>query len=233
MSASAEQPAPAAAPQPWRPASVVFLAASLAALSAGAFPELFLPPDRARRFAAPPAMGAMLAGPVVVVLRFCTLLIRRRGDRPVGRYLIDCLAEYAVLMAASVPLYVIAAWLSDAGARDVVRCLGYLTAVIAAAWGLAQWADARRPAAMTAVALLAAAVAVAAPVACYLLAELADSPAGAAWLRRATPVVFAFGLARRSPDLLAGPLWAWLLWPTVGALAAVARMLVPRPAASA
>ena len=139
---------------------------SLAALAAGAMPELFLPPDRARSFASPPALGLMLAVQVVFVLMFCT----------------------------------------------------------------AQWADPRRSAAMTVVALVAATVAVGGPVACYLLAELADSPAGAAWLRRATPAVFAFGLARRSPDLLATPLWAWLLWPAVGALAAAARMLVPRPA---
>jgi len=231
MPASAEQPAPRVdAPHPWRPASVVFLAVSLAALAAGAFPEWFLPPDRAREFAAPPAMGLMLAAQVTFVLLFCALLIRRRDERPVGRYLVDSVVEYAVLVAASVPLYVLAAWLSDGAARDVARCLLYLTAVVAAAWGLAQWADPRRPAFMTAVALVAAAVALGGPVACYLLAELADSPPGAAWLRRAAPAVFAVGLAGRGPGLLPQPLWAWLLWPAAGALAAVARTLVPRGA---
>ncbi len=229
MAASTDQPAaPADRPHLWRPASVAFLAVSLAALAAGAMPELFIPRDRAGEFAAPPAMGLMLAAQVVFVLLLSTLLVRPRAGSAAGAYLLASLAEFAVLVAASAPLYVIAAWLSDGAVRDVARCLLYLAAVATAAWGLGQWTASSRPAALTVVALLAAVAAVGAPVVCYLLAELADSPAGGGWLSPATPATFGFRLADRSPDLLVGPVWAWLLWPAVGAAAMLARLLAPK-----
>jgi len=185
-------------------------------------PELLLPPDAARSFAAPPAMGAMLAAQTIFVLMFCSLLIHSRGSRTLRRYLIETRLEYAVLLAAMVPLYVIAAWLSDAGVRDVLRCLLYLSLVMSAAWGLSLWA--RGPGTAAAVGFVAALGAVGLPVVRYLLVELAGGPAWAGGLGHAAPATFAFDLAARSGTFFVGPLWAWMLWPVVGAVAALSRL---------
>jgi len=211
----------------WRPAGVVFLVVSAAAVAAGAFPELLFPRHVAQRMTAPPALPGLMAAQAVFVMIFCTLLLRPRAGRGLGLYLLETVGEYILWLAVSVPLYVVAAWLSDATVREVIRGVLYLSAVAAGAWGLGLWFVSGRPAMMTAAVLVAVLAAAGLPVVYYLLAELAASPPGAAWLRWAGPATCAFGLtAARGGRWYPSPLWSWALWLAVGVLAGFARLVV-------
>jgi len=209
----------------WRGADWALLLVSLAALIAGSFPEWFLPSHVSRAMPAPPALSVLLAAQAGFVLAFCPLLLAPRAGRALWRYLAETIGEYALVLVASVPLYVTAAWLSNAAAGDVIRSVAHLTTVALAAWGLGLLFQAGGAAACVA-ALAAVIGVVGTTAACYLLAELADSPPGWAWLADLSPVLRAFRLARPSATWLPGPGWSWLAWPAVGLVAALLAAVV-------
>ena len=209
------------------------MVASLAALAAGAFPEMFLPAHVADRLACPPALQLLLAAQAGFLIMFCPLIIARRaGCRP-SAFLPDLPAEageFLILLIASAPLYLVAAWLSDATALDVLRGVLYLAGVAVAAWGLGLWASAGRAAILSAVAFVAVAAALAAPVVYYLVAEVTDAGTRVRWLWSAGPITCAFSVAAaRGDHWYPAPLWAWALWPAVGAALVCGRLLMPRP----
>ena len=199
---------------------------SLAALAAGAFPELFLPPHLTAGLNPPPALGVLLAAQAAFLLIFWPLLAGLRQGRPWASHAAATVGEYLLWLAVSAPLYLVAAWLADATAADVVRGVLYLSAVAAGAWGLTSWVHAERPVMTPAAVLLALLAAAGAPVACYLLIELTDAAQSVAWLRHAAPLTCAFtNAAPRVETWHPQPLWAWGLWPAVGLLAACAALL--------
>ena len=204
------------------------MVASLAALAAGAFPEMLLPAHVAGRLACPPALQALLAAQAGMLIMFCPLVIARRAER--RAFLPELLSEageFLTLLVAGVPLYLVAAWLSDAAAIDVIRGLLYLSGVGVAAWALGLWAAAGRAALLSAVALVGVAAAVGAPVVYYLVAEMSQAGTRLGWLWSAGPVTCAFSVAARSRQWHPDPLWAWALWPGVGAALACGRLLLP------
>ena len=132
-------------------------------------------------------------------------------------FLFRSAAEYIIFLAVSIPLYVVAAYLSDATATDVIRSLLYLSAVATGAMGLGLWAQAGRVSIITAVTLAGALIAVGGPVLCYLLVELTDASMSAGWLWRGSPATCAFeSAAARGANWYPTPIWAWALWPVVG-----------------
>jgi len=226
MSDSAEQPgqlAIEAAPPLWRPVGVVFLAVSLGGLALGTMPELMLPEHRVEAMSAVPALPMLLAVQAAFIMLFRPVLARWYA-RPAQ--IVRFAAEHLVWLVVSIPLYVVAAWLSDASAWEAAGGAGYLTAVAAGAWGLGLWAGAAPPAAMTAVALLATMVALGGPVACYIVAEFRGWSAGLDGLLWAFPATCGWRLACRADTSAVAPVWAWALWPVVGLAAAVTRFLI-------
>ncbi len=155
------------------------------------------------------------------------MLLGRRAGRGWWRYLAETVGEYVLWVAVSVPLYVAAAWLSDATAHDVIRSLACLTSVAVGAWGLGLLFNTCRTWAACAAAFAALLGVVGAPVAHYLMVELADAPARLAWLWNVGPVTNAYGLALPAGGWLPQPLWSWLLWPVIGAVAALIVAVVP------
>ena len=222
MSQNTEQPdQPLTQPAPlWRPAGVVFLAVSLGALAVGAVPEFILPLHQVQAMPAPPALPMLLAAQAAFILLLCPLLSRPAAPAVlIGRNA----AEHLVWLAAGIPLYIVAGWLSDATAWDVLRGAAYLTAVAAAGWGLGVWAGLGRSWVITAVGILVAVAAVAAPAGCYLVAELRGWSAGLDSVLWATPATCAWRLAGSGA---AAPWWAWALWPAVGLMAVLCRLLI-------
>jgi hypothetical protein len=229
---------------------VVFLAGSWAALAGGLFPEHVLPPHLVAAWSNPPALQVLLAAQAAMVIAFGPLVVGRRigavncrepagvvetaratagHPRPRGRWrgALVLVPEYGLCLAACVPLYVIAAWVSDATPGDVLRGTAYLTAVAVGACGLGLWASTGRATLLTAVALVGILAAVGAPVLAYLLAEMANLYAGVEWLRWAAPTTCAYSLsASRLADWSAAPTWSWFFWPGAAVILGLARLLV-------
>ncbi len=200
----------------WRAAGAVFLLVSLLALAAGAFWEFFLPAHQMGTRTGPPALQMLISTQAVFLVMFWPLLVGRRQYRRIGVFLFRSVVEYVIFLAVSVPLYVVAAYLSDATATDVIRSLLYLSAVAVGALGLGLWVQAGRAAIVTVVTLAGALVAVGMPVMYYLLAEL-TAAGSVGWLWWASPATCAFeSAAARAANWYPTPLWAWALWPVVG-----------------
>jgi hypothetical protein len=223
------------------PAGVAFLLVSLLALAGGLFLDRLLPPDAAAAWHSPPALQALLAAQAAFLLLFGPFMAGGssvRRERPARNDSADApepagcplriggtwALQFLLLAVMSAPLYLAAAWFADATAQDALRGLLYLAGVAAAAWGLGLWARAGGLAA-TLVCLFVASAALAAPVALYFLAELAERSAG--WLYLASPTTCALAVAAsRQAAWLPQPLWAWAIWPAVGAALVFARLAV-------
>jgi len=111
----------------------------------------------------------------------------------------------------------------------VIRSVGYLTAVALAGWGLGVLFQTGRPLAAGAVLFISLLGVIGATAGFYLLAEIADSPPGWAWLAELSPVLRAFRLAHRSAGWLPPPVWSWYVWPAVGLVAALLAVVVGKP----
>lgn len=208
--------------QAWRPAGLVFLALSLAALAAGVFPDRLLPARMTSAGAAPPALSVLLAGQTVLLVLFFAFAWARKsaGAVGLGRQVLSCLIEFLFWVVPCLPLYVMATWLANATAGDALRGVGFLSCVWVLAAGLAIWSAADRPAISTAIALACGLLALAWPVAAYFAIELglSDIPGG--------PVTAAYlTAAARGGTPLA--LWQWLAWPVAGVALILARLALP------
>lgn len=210
----------------WRAGGVAFLLVSLAALSAGAFCEFFLAPQRMENLLTPPALQMLLAAQAVFLVMFYPLIYSRRRNGGAGAMLVRGGIEQIIFLAVSIPLYVVAAVLSDATATDVIRGLLYLAGLAVLTLGLGLWAGTGRAAIVTAVALAGALIAVGAPVVSYLLMELTDAAGTVKWLWSAAPATCAFDTAAaRGANWHPTPIWAWALWPVTGVVLTFAFLL--------
>ena len=205
----------------------VFLVVSLLALSAGAFWEFFLPAHWLGTRPGPPVLQVLISVQAVFLIMFWPLLVGQRRYRRIGAFLFRSAVEYVIFLAVGIPLYVVAAYLSDATATDVIRSVCYLSAVAMGALGLGLWVQAGlatasprqagRAAIITAATLAGALIGLGGPVMYYLLAELTDAAGSADWLWWASPATCAFeSAAARVLHWYPPPLWAWALWPVVG-----------------
>lgn len=213
----------------WRATGVVFLIVSLLALSAGVFPGFFLPAHRSQIGTGSSALQMLISTQAIFLVMFYPLLAGRRRASRTGAFLLQSAFECVLFLTAGIPLYVVAAYLSDATAADVIRSLLYLSAVATGALGLGLWvragfaeASPRRAGRVwiiTAVTLAGALIAVGGPVLYYLLAELTDASVSAGWLWWASPTTCAFESAGAGgTNWYPTPIWAWALWPVVGAV---------------
>jgi len=210
---------------------VAFLVVSLAGLGAGAAPELFLPAHLAGSLRVLPALPTLLAAQAGFVLLFFPLLYLPRRQGPPWPHVAIVAAQAGLWLAASIPMYMAAAWLSDATTADVCRAVAYLVGLWLAGWGLGSCVASGRSALAVAAVLVCLLTAVGLPVVSYLLAELAGDAVAAGGLALVAPVLRVFELARRSEVLLPGPWWSWALWPAVGLTAGLVRLLVRAPQA--
>lgn len=229
---------------PWRPAGLLYLASLLAGLAAGLWPETIWP-ALAQADAAPlPTLQTLAVAQLAFVLVvYPMVLLGRFGrlestddapdPRPADRhYWRAVLAESAMFMLLAVPFYVPAAFLADATVADVVRHVICIGSFMPLAWlAGAHFAQGRRGAWVVILALLAAALGM--PAACYIALEFL-TPGLAHWLGQATPALLVWrAAASRSADLLPQPVWAWLGWLALAALAAATGAVVPARSALA
>ena len=222
----------------WRPAGAVYLAALLAGLAAGLWPEAIYPSRLVVRSPVLPALQTVVLAQVAFGLLCLPLIVLRRASREQVRP--GCLAaECGVFLLVAVPFYVAAGFLADAVAADVVRA----AACIAAIWTFAVSASlllAARPAWRPWVMLLLVVTALGLPAAYYIAldfivvaspaaAEFTTPPAAIAWLWHLTPATFAWTTAAaRTGTWCPGPAWAVLLWPGLAVACCALQVLTPR-----
>lgn len=241
MSAFTESSRPGRADAcPWRPAGLLYLAALLAGLGAGLWAET-LWPALANADAAPlPTLQTLALGQLAFVLLVYPMILFKRFapwhgrlDRdtsaPAGNgrpYWRPVLAESAMFMLLAVPFYVPAAFLADATAADVGRHALCIAAFLPPAWlAGAHFARGKRGAWVVTLALLAAALGM--PAAYYIAAEFL-TPTLQYWLGGLTPALIVWdSAAARCPSVWPRPLWGWLGWLSVAALAAVIAAIMP------
>jgi hypothetical protein len=138
------------------------------------------------------------------------------------------LVESAAWLAATTPLYLAAAWLSDATATDVARSILYAVALCLLAFSagtvMRTWRAARP------VVLLLLLVAAALPAVYYVAREF-FGVLPAEWLWDLAPATFAWQTAESlNPALIPHPTWALAAWPALAAaLGAVALLRPARP----
>lgn len=211
----------------WRATGAAFLVVSLLGLSAGVFLEFFLPTHLSQTLPSVAALQMLISAQAIFLVMFYPLLAGSRRSRRADAFLLRGVFEYVILLAASMPLYVLAAYLSDATVTDVIRSLLYLSAVATGALGLGLWVRAGRVSIITAVTLAGALIAVVGPVLYYLLAELTDASGSAGWLWWASPATCAFESAgSRGANWYPTPIWAWALWPVAGIALAFTFLMV-------
>jgi hypothetical protein len=153
----------------------------------------------------------------------------------VGWGLLAGVAEFLLWLLPCLPLYLVAAWLSNAhpaqlaGGLVYLACLASLGIALGQWLALADWAGGRWRWVLTAVILVCVLLALGWPAVAYFGVELgvADLPAG--------PVATAFEIgAGHTAAPAAWPgLWSCLPWPLAAAALLLARLALVKPLARA
>lgn len=186
-------------------------AANLAALAVGLFPHLASPGATAT--AALPALRTLIVGQVSFALVVYPLLLIRRGQRSAW---LD-VAELALWAAMAAPFAIVAAYMSDAAAADVVRAALMTLAAFVAGWCLGRFALTVEWAGSIVVVIGLVAV-VAGPMLVYIVWEFGGADTPPVWLSAMCPTTLAWSVAEsRQGGWIPSPVWAWLLWPLAAA----------------
>ena len=237
MSASIDENAPALdlARAAWQPAGLLYMAMMLLALAAGMWPQAIHPPRQSPVAAPLPALQTLaVAQAAFALLVYPLVLLRRvlaRRSSGAAGYWGGTIVESVFFILASVPLYILAALVSDATAGDAVRAGLCAAACFPLAWAAGAHFASRR-AGQWCVLLALMVVAMGLPAAFYVALEF--FPTGSAdWLGNLSPVLLTWrNGASRLGGVFPAPLWGWLAWPALAGVALLTAMIMPRRRAS-
>ena len=215
----------------WRPAGLLYLAAMLAGLAAGLWPEAIVPRSRQLAAAPLPTLQTLAVAQVAFILLIHPLVILHRSSRgPITSYWPQTVVESAGMLLVTAPLYVAAAFLADAVAADVIRTALYVLCLWTVSWAAGKHL-AFRHRGHWAILLVLWVLALGGPAAYYIARELLTTPARATWLWHLSPATFAWQTAQaRQGGYLPTPIWPALIWPGLAAIAVGCDALLPKPA---
>ena len=208
----------------WRPASLLYLTALLAAMAIGLWPEAIFPSRADVRAAPLPALQVLAVVQVSYFLLVYPLIVLVRSARRTPQpYLAPALAEVVTQLLIALPFYVAAGYLADATLLDCLRTAAYVSCVCLAALAagalLAEDTPAKAP-----ILLILIIAAVGLPAAYYLAREFLAALGQPHWLWHLAPATFAWETAASRPPTqpqtplwAPGPLWPWLVWPALAA----------------
>ncbi len=222
----------------WRPGALVYLAMLLGGLAAGLWPQYIYPAQRNHPVPLP-ALQCLIAAQAAFFILVFPLFLRRSASPGAGdasgavtaiagphgpgcwcRYLAAAAAQTIVLVVIAAPFYVLAAYLADATATDVLRAVVYIVSICPLAWW-GGWALARSGGAVTAALLVLLTAGLGLPAAWYIARDFFNSSA-AATLWRIAPALEAWNAAAsRSEGLLPVPAWPVIVFPIVACVLAL------------
>ena len=217
----------------WRPASLLYLAALLAALAIGLWPEAIFPSRADVRAAPLPTLQVLAVVQVsYFLLAYPLIVLVRSARRTVRPHLAPALAEVVTQLLMALPFYVAAGYLADATLADCLRTAAYVSCVCLAALFAGSYLAADGGPKAPALLILIIAV-VGLPAAYYLALEFLAALGQPGWLWHLGPATFAWEIAASRPPTQPGtpiwgpgPLWAWLVWPAVAAAGVCIRAIL-------
>lgn len=227
MSASTDLTSrPRALAAAWKWWGVLYLAALLAGLAGGLWPDAIYPARGDVRPAPLPTLRTVaLAQAAFILLAYPMVLFARwRGGMP-RRSWAEAAVESAGLLIAAAPFYVAAAYLADATGTDAIRTAVYVASLLPLAWCSGAWMARSRWRAWVLVDVLI--IALGLPAAYYIAREFL-TPDPLDWVRRAAPLMFIWETgASRLGVLIPRPIWAACIWALAGAAGICALALLP------
>ncbi len=227
MSASTDPTSrPRALAAAWKWWGVLYLAALLAGLAGGLWPDAIYPARGDGRSAPLPTLRTVaLAQAAFILLAYPMVLFARWRGGLRRRSWAEALVESAGLLIAAAPFYVAAAYLADATGTDAIRTAVYVASLLPLAWCSGAWMARSRWRAWVLVDVLI--IALGLPAAYYIAREFL-TPDPLDWLRRAAPLTFIWETgASRLGVLISRPIWAACIWSLAGAAGICALALLP------
>ena len=204
------------------------LAASLlVGLAAGLWPRAIYPSSAPAAEAALPTLQTLAVSQVVFVVLIWPLMLMRwisaGALRPGGVVLVTL-----VYLLVSLPFYVAAAWLADAGPGDVVRTVVYVACLVPLGWA-AGACMARGRAAGSWVLLVLLVFVAGCPAAYYIAREFLSGAGDATWLWRLGPVTGVWDVAAgRGASVVPGAIWPLGIYVAAAAVIALVAVLAGR-----
>ena len=193
----------------WPPTGLWLLVIAVASLAVGLWPGAIYPNETGGAHTLP-VLAYVAVGLAVWYTLVWPLVTASLGSKMSGA---SRLVQLIMSLVASAPLIVLAAFLSDSNAADVVRTVVAIVLLWPVAWQVGRWLGGRwGDLALLGVLL----VLLGWPAAYYILREwCAPSPYGPAeWLWRLGPLTLIWEIAdQRRGGWLPQPLWPTLLWP--------------------
>lgn len=114
----------------WTPAGAIYLAVCFLGLAAGLWPASIHPPRSSIQPAPLPVLSALAVAQMFYLLLIWPIVLAGRHRRGQGPGMRAYAVEAFGLLATAVPLYMVAAWFSDAVVVDVVRVVMVLAAAL-------------------------------------------------------------------------------------------------------
>ena len=210
MSASTDTDGRAA----WSLACLLYPAVLVVGLAVGLWPRAIYPCEYLAGAAALPALRAVAVAQVVFVLLVWPLMLMRAASRP-GHAVVTG----AVYLLVSVPFYIAAAWLGDAGPVDVIRTAVYVACLAPLGWAAGAYM-ARGGTGGSWVLLLMLVALAGLPAAHYIVREFLPGAGDAGWLWRLGPATGVWDVAAGGDESLV-PRCVWPLGVYFAAAAAI------------
>jgi len=209
----------------WRPGAVVYLGCCLVSLAAGLGSGFVLP--RPQPGPAPlMVLQTVAVGQVVFFLLIYPVILLSRARRNDKRKIFpESIIECTTLLAIAAPLLIIAAFLSDATAMDVVRIIILEISFLPVSLACGLWLG--RPGARTAVWASMLLSLLALPVVYYIFYDFVPG-VNASWLWDFAPTTLVWkNASARGSSWLVSPLWAQFAWLALAAVGFTCHWLFP------
>jgi hypothetical protein len=191
-----------------QPVSVLYLSIVSAGLATGLYADALFVGETQGPAPLPTLPFVAIAQAIFFLLVWPVALSTRKEDTPPIR-------ELLLLFVLAIPFLIIATFLSNATASDLLRSQVAVLTLVPLSLVAGQLL--RRPPWRSALLLGLLAITLLLPALCYCVLDFLDAPL-AVTLYRAAPVTFVYTAATSNGAWSDNPLWAWTHWPLLAGI---------------